>query len=1548
MAKTVRQQLADLASGKKPNVFYKGLNTDTDEHLIGNDQFTEAVNVRLNSKDSDLGTLQNLQSNKKEYTLGLPGWVLKPATVSGKFFWANDGVLDLNSTNALLRISLQFQKTTNNTFVQFTGNTSSDDYIDIDFSATSFIHGRSHQSSSQNYSNNDVILHIYDSLKANTLFTSVMDVALGFKETQLPDNFYELYFFPKDTSFIPNTTLPMRLSSVIDNVNQTKNPTENGYNFVVDDCRFGADGFKLYPIAIESYTNYIAAVCFHSSTIQSVVKIFTNANGSVSSIEPVIVSNFGIASKTTGIVIQKVEENENFNRIYWTDGINPIKTVNLEASGSFYNNFTSEEDFNLFPKSPLRSLEIENVTDSGSINCGSWSYTYRLKTPDGKSSVYAPLTNPLPLTNTSINISSHLVEGGVISDNSGKSVTLKIQDVPKFYSIIELIGIQYIDDVGAVFYKIKEESLGEQLTESQVNFITHNGNEQAVVITGAEVLTKKNTWDVAQDLEVKDSRLFAANLKNNTSEIISDFNTFRVKSYKHSAGSSTFGTPASGAYSSYSGFINPDLYEAELYKIAGTDTAKYRYAQGDTNTRDLSFGANTDDYHNSQTGVYVTFKLKQFDLNDISYYHSTRDTGDSDGVNIPPFTSTSRTTVGGYNNYKNSVFANKFVGYMRDEVYRFGIQFYDKNGNQSFTYPIGDIRFPSIENDLRVIGTTPSTYTTTTTNQPNKYILADANGKGYILYPEFRIKLADSIIKQISGFNIVRAERSDSNKRILTAGMLNQTLIYANSVDNGVLKNKIGIDKMQLFAQKTDAYDAFNSELYTLDSPEVLFGRLNYTKTGTERLKICSKFLAKPFNQADKPKPGSTMLTPLDIDSDSWGVWQKDSSTSSPNHIYYAASLDVDYTTTPNIDHTFGGSCYTIYFCDDSATSPLASTSGTGHYDKAIFYGQNVGNDEFVSNALLGSTQDFQNRTEIYDTSGNNVYFAEVATSGGLAVHDPSIHMLGNKTLLISLANGSYFTYSNQYIFHNQATTPFITQDKYYAAKAYAKIIRVFTNDSGQYGGNTESALVSQRWISTGASLHGNSITSNEMILDVFGGDTYINMFSQNKFLKPSYNTNNDNVVAQGLIYPVESSINLDMRRGTYFGKNKPNLQVEDDYLCASSYSAKNSIKSFPAKNPTIVQVTNFQNLIAASNVKIAGQTSDAFSVFDANENFELNMNYGPIQNIIAFRDVLYAIQEKAVSILSVNTRALINTEDGSAISIQSALGTGNVIERSDYINTKHGSQNRINAVSTDMGLYWIDNNNSSICAIEAKQPNLVVNLSQQKNISKLLDSIKGIKINNNPLNISTTTGNEGGINISYNSYLNELLFSITYFDSEVTQLSIAYDESLGVFLGTRSYVTLLNCTHEGNLFSVGYASTQTITDTDDQRREIYSHDTTSTTFSNFYGVVNSNPSVTFVNNEEIVSLKVYDKIVISTEESDTNGIFSIFAYNTNIDSLLTMNLSEQNIDKVVVGKQIVPVFVSKRMKGNYLKVHFEQSVNKSSQKFNLFSVTSHYRKNII
>ena len=81
-----------------------------------------------------------------------------------------------------------------------------------------------------------------------------------------------------------------------------------------------------------------------------------------------------------------------------------------------------------------------------------------------------------------------------------------------------------------------------------------------------------------------------------------------------------------------------------------------------------------------------------------------------------------------------------------------------------------------------------------------------------------------------------------------------------------------------------------------------------------------------------------------------------------------------------------------------------------------------------------------------------------------------------------------------------------------------------------------------------------------------------------------------------------------------------------------------------------------------------------------------------------------------------------------------------------------------MNALSTDMGLYWFDYNQASICMISVKQPNIVINLSEKGFCANLLAPIKNKKLNNNPLNVSTTTGLEGGIDISYNPYYNELL----------------------------------------------------------------------------------------------------------------------------------------------------------------------------------------------
>ena len=1569
MAKSVKQQLSSLLGNqKKPNIFYKGLNTDVDEHLIGNDQYVDAVNVRINNKDGDFGTLQNLRSTHSAGNFNLTGWSFAPTTVANKLWFFQGGA---SGAADLDEIRFEFSDSTGASIIN----------VDIDCTSSAFDWGNvEHKSDANDYTNSDLIYHCFEILRNDTTFTAAMTISLSppINKGDLP----ALYFFPIDQTKLAGTLVLKSTYGGFGAGDATYTVAESANTYSETAYTSGSDGtFTLYPVGLVSFRDYIAAICWKATgtpNVNAVIKINTNSQGLISGVQPVVINDFGIASKTVSLKIEKIEENENFNRLYWTDGTNPVKTVNLDANAGFYTSFTEAADFNLFSKSPLQPITITNIRDTGNVNCGSWSYCYRLVTSDGKLSVFSPISNPVPLLASPKSQDYYTSVGGSIDSSSGKAVHLQITGVSEVYSKVQLIGIQYIDeDGGAAYFIIKEENISGDTVD-----LVHSGGETTTVITAEEVLTTKNTWDVCQDLAVKDNRLLAANLKNNAREIITDFSAFRVKSYKHTVAAANFITePSSGEYQTYTGLNNPDLFDDILYKELATDTSHYRYAQapgddsGDTWSSKMVFGASTPNYHTDgdRNGVYVSFKLKRFELDKREMWDNPGGvSGNNDGhQNAPyygPYVHMFNEPGGGWNNYKNPKFAKKYVGYMRDEIYRFGIQFFDKDGNQTFTYPVGDVRFPPIESDYRVIGTTGAVAdfnatagSVDSTTAPAKYILCDSNGNGWILYPEFRIKLHEDVRKNISGFNIVRAERTDADKRILAAGLMNQTLFHADHSDNGGMKNKVGLDKLPIFTQCTASgpdldgtdYDfntADRSEMYTLDSPDAMFGAYVYESTGSHKLRIASKFLCKSYPQTSKPSggPSSSIEMSLTFDEDEGGT--TDSVTfmrgvSSPG-TFYAAPIYPSYTTEPDLGDVRKLCWYAKYYCQDG-DSDLNVAANIGNQQHTILYGQNVGSGGVVSSAnyTAAHIQDFVNSVWMYDKDDN---INEIITDGSNIKTNSGNQLNGNTTIFLCMTDGNYFT------LNTGVTSGFgdITLEgaNYEAAKPYGKIINPITSSSGIYGGNTISAFEKTRWISTGAYVSINDISSTagaETIVPVFGGDTYLNMFSISKFHKAEYQADEDYIATQGVVFPVESSINIDMRHGDFFGKNQANLQKEDEYLYNFTYSAQNNTKSFPSKDGNIKLVTDFKNVIAISNVKIAGQSEDAFSKFDATESFEVDANHGGVNNIINFRNNIYAIQERAVSILSINTRALIQSEDGSSIAIQSALGTGTVIERNDYISTKFGSQHRMNALSTDLGLYWYDDDNNTICEIDAKNPKMVVDLSTVKNCSNALNSLRKIRLSDNPLLLSTT--NSGGINISYNPFFNEVMFSFSYYDSgALGYLNLCYDEAIGSFSSKRGYNTLINTTHREYLYSIGHKHGTAVASDSALRYTVYSHDSTATTYNQFYGETILAPYLEFINNEEVSSLKVFDKVSISFDGSPGTGIFSTFVYNTNIDAAATLDLTSNDIDKVVVGKQIVPIHKETgRFKGNYVKIKMTEAAN-TANAINVFSAITHYRKNII
>ena len=154
-------------------------------------------------------------------------------------------------------------------------------------------------------------------------------------------------------------------------------------------------------------------------------------------------------------------------------------------------------------------------------------------------------------------------------------------------------------------------------------------------------------------------------------------------------------------------------------------------------------------------------------------------------------------------------------GYQREETYRFAIVFYDKNGNPDFARWIGDIKMPScndvfwrpeiFEGDwLSYTGSayakhSQTTGSLTTLGGQGKGLKVEKQKYGYrvsyrdnagniwgqAVVPYFEVRLSAADLAKVSGYSIVRAERTPSDKTIVGNGILHQTCRYANPGEIG-------------------------------------------------------------------------------------------------------------------------------------------------------------------------------------------------------------------------------------------------------------------------------------------------------------------------------------------------------------------------------------------------------------------------------------------------------------------------------------------------------------------------------------------------------------------------------------------------------------------------------------------------------------------------------------------------------------------------------------------------------------------------------------------
>lgn len=370
------------------------------------------------------------------------------------------------------------------------------------------------------------------------------------------------------------------------------------------------------------------------------------------------------------------------------------------------------------------------------------------------------------------------------------------------------------------------------------------------------------------------------------------------------------------------------------------------------------------------------------------------------------------------------------------------------------------------------------------------------------------------------------------------------------------------------------------------------------------------------------------------------------------------------------------------------------------------------------------------------------------------------------------------------------------------------------TKNCTPYGGYTKAAKDNSKYYSYSDIKEFNNNQDN--YIDVFNGDTYIGPFEYTSAHKVS-NRAIGLLTTMNVQYaiPVESSINMYIDHGYKFSRNTKNTLVSwiqeepanvdgvfkqqtPQYLYNTAYSLTKTISQ---KYSTISYDTkdkqSYPYRCRYSEKKENGELEDSWQNFKAANYIDVDPNYGKITGLKRFKNNLMFWQEKSFGAFSVNERTAVSDNNNHEI----LLGSGGLLSRYDYVSTTSGLEDNVFAYAiTTQSLYWIDAFNTLFCQYNGggdyKQISITKNINTA--VSKEYTSgigrfIKRYKVLTDPRYNEVYFTSENGVFV-----FNELqqVFTSRYtYDGSCDSIIGKYDTFIADNVGIRKNIVSLSGT---------------------------------------------------------------------------------------------------------------------------------------------------------
>lgn len=269
--------------------------------------------------------------------------------------------------------------------------------------------------------------------------------------------------------------------------------------------------------------------------------------------------------------------------------------------------------------------------------------------------------------------------------------------------------------------------------------------------------------------------------------------------------------------------------------------------------------------------------------------------------------------------------------------------------------------------------------------------------------------------------------------------------------------------------------------------------------------------------------------------------------------------------------------------------------------------------------------------------------------------------------------------------------------------RGFFPLIEVYKkyNKDVLFGGTSDEALQAATWIPCGPSVSFDENTK-QCILEFKWGDTY---FQRYECLKTyPFSSEDKNQVVEIASFMVETRVNIDGRYDKNRGQiSNLNVTPQNFNLINPVYSQMDNFFSYKIMDKDSYKNTVFPNTVTWTKTKQNGADVDLWTNITLANTLEMDGNKGKVNKLIRLNNQLLSFQDSGISQILYNENTQISTTEGVPIEIANSQK----VQGKRYYSDTVGCSNKWSMVQTPLGIYFMDSNEKSIYLFNGQLNNL-------------------------------------------------------------------------------------------------------------------------------------------------------------------------------------------------------------------------------------------------